>query len=136
MVSMADSGEYCIEVMGQCNVVTNCGVLLVLTNVMATGPMNETACPESTVTLMTSAVGTGPIDYQWYKDGSILMDQTNSSLVLPGVSVADEGDYCVAVTGPCGAVTNCARVEVLAIGLVVTKDCPADPFGGRAPGGR
>jgi hypothetical protein len=53
------------------------------------------------------------------REGTNLVGQTNSSLAFNHVSVADDGTYCVIVSGACNSLTNCARLIVLS---------PVDPM--------
>ncbi|MDB4712819.1 hypothetical protein OAF43_01215, partial [bacterium] len=59
------------------------------------------------------ATGSGPLSYQWQKDGVTLVDQTGVSLVLSNVVEGDEGFYSVIITNPVGfEVSAEALVEV------------------------
>jgi hypothetical protein len=52
------------------------------------------------------AGGTPPLSYQWYYKGEAIADATVSALVLPHVSVQQEGLYYVVVTNAAGSVTS------------------------------
>jgi beta-galactosidase len=58
------------------------------------------------VTLSVGAVGSGPLSYQWYKDGQPLAGATNATLVLAQAQVSNAGWYAVVVSSPWGSVTN------------------------------
>ncbi|GIX50428.1 MAG: hypothetical protein KatS3mg132_622 [Limisphaera sp.] len=47
-----------------------------------------------------------PAEYLWFKDGVLLPDQTNATLVLPSVSLNDGGWYSVVVRNARGAATG------------------------------
>jgi hypothetical protein len=65
------------------------------------------------VTFSVAASGTSPLAYQWYYNGSILPDQTNSLLTLPTVNDFNAGNYSATVINPYGAVTSqVARLTV------------------------
>src|SRR5262249_13641999 len=69
-------------------------------------------CPGDTAVFSTSPSGTGPFSFQWFKAGGSLTTQTNSTLVLSNISVADLATYSVQVTGPCNNLTNSATLTL------------------------
>ena len=63
------------------------------------------------VTFSVLASGTGPLYYQWRKDGQNISTQIHLSavsniLALASVQGADTGSYCVVITNAAGAVTS------------------------------
>jgi uncharacterized delta-60 repeat protein len=113
-VSGADAGRYHL-------VVTN--VYGCRTSVVATLTVNDPAISVSpvsqernvgeTATLTVTALGSSPLIYQWWKNGMALAGQTESSMTLTNLGVADAGSYCVVVSGPYGSVTS--GVALLAV---------------------
>jgi uncharacterized repeat protein (TIGR03803 family) len=75
-------------------------------------PQNQAAIVGSTVNFSVETVGLAVIAYQWYFSGAPLANQTNATLSLPAVTVADAGYYSVAVTSPNGSMTS-ATVTLL-----------------------
>ncbi|GAB3690240.1 hypothetical protein GCM10027592_07370 [Spirosoma flavus] len=72
-------------------------------------PIAETTvCVGSTVTASVSVSGTGPLTYQWYKDGSVVNAQTSATLSLTNVQTSDAGSYSAVVTGSCNSLTSTA----------------------------
>ena len=74
----------------------------------ASGP-SITAAPDSqtvpvggTVTLSVTATGTGPLYYQWFKNGGMVPEAIDSTLTLTGAGVVNSGVYYVVVTNPYG----------------------------------
>jgi len=59
--------------------------------VIVTNPASQTVQAGDTVVLTLDALNAA--SYQWYKDGSLLMDQTKASLTLTDVQLANEGFY-------------------------------------------
>ncbi len=53
-----------------------------------------------------AASGSEPLHYQWQFGDSIILGGTNSTLEIPGVSIANEGFYCVVVSNFLGSVTS------------------------------
>src|SRR5439155_2498752 len=79
----------------------------------ASGPSDMTVTSGQSATFSVSASGTGPLSYQWKKDGVAIGGATGSSYSIPSVGTGDAGTYCVVVTGTCKSVTNCASLTVL-----------------------
>ena len=72
------------------------------------------------MTLAVEARGTGPLEIQWYKDGSPVDDGDGTSgantfvLTVGDAQVADSGTYEVQASGPCGdVVSQPITVEVI-----------------------
>jgi hypothetical protein len=74
----------------------------------------DTVAPSGTnVTFTVSASGTGPFTYQWRRNGMIIHGETNQTLELFDVQVADSGDYSALVANIAGAVaSDTANLEV------------------------
>ena len=65
----------------------------------------------STVTLQAAAVGAQPIYYQWVKDGTnVLADQTNATLTLANLGLAEAGSYTAVITNSVGSTNTTAIV--------------------------
>ena len=103
------------------------------TNIFVTGLSNLTLCAGSpanfSVTVSATSPSCSPYSYQWQKDGVRISGQTNSSLVISNVSVADAGVYAVQVTSVCRCVTNSATLTVnqnvvVASAPVSVTNCP------------
>jgi hypothetical protein len=63
-----------------------------------------------TATLTVSADGFEPIDYQWIKDGAMVLGATNRTLPIISFHPADAGIYWVVVSNALGAVTSQSAV--------------------------
>lgn len=61
-------------------------------------PRSRTNVVTSTAFFRSTATGTGPLYYQWYKGAASLAGQTNSLLVLPNVQSTDATNYYARVT--------------------------------------
>ncbi|MDB6031905.1 MAG: hypothetical protein JWM16_2243 [Verrucomicrobiales bacterium] len=64
---------------------------------------NIFAIPDGEVWLHARVVGTEPIHYQWTYEGGILPNQTNESLKLSHVGMANQGRYSVIASNSLGA---------------------------------
>ncbi|HXJ61792.1 MAG TPA: chitobiase/beta-hexosaminidase C-terminal domain-containing protein, partial [Verrucomicrobiae bacterium] len=70
------------------------------------GPFSIRADSGSTAVLRVSIKGPKAAGYQWQKGGVVLTAQTNSSLTISNVHLADAGNYSVVVLGSFGIVTS------------------------------
>jgi uncharacterized delta-60 repeat protein len=69
-------------------------------------PVNAQALSGGSATFSVTAAGTGPLLYQWYRNGMKISGATGSSLTLSNLSLADVAPYTVSVTNPFGTVTS------------------------------
>jgi sugar lactone lactonase YvrE len=67
-------------------------------------PQTDEVLLGTELSLTVDASGTGPLSYQWYFNGSILSQATNSTLSLPSVQLGNAGAYNVSVSSPFGLV--------------------------------
>src|SRR5436309_932711 len=93
------------------------------TTMAATGPSDLIRYPGLSAEFSTLASGTGPLHYQWRKDGVDIAGATNATYQIESVNAADAAAYCVVVKGACASVTNCATLTVLEC-LPLTSDTP------------
>jgi uncharacterized delta-60 repeat protein len=69
-------------------------------------PMSITNAVGDTNGFGVGVFGSGPLFYQWFKDGMQIPNATNLSLVLPNLQPAQIGYYCVSVTNAFGGVVS------------------------------
>ena len=76
-------------------------------------PASATVAPGASTTLAVQATGTGPLRYQWRRNGVALVGATSASLPLASATATNAGDYTVIVTDTNGPLTSrVARVTV------------------------
>jgi uncharacterized delta-60 repeat protein len=100
---------------------------------IAQQPVNQTAAEGGAATFAVTATGTPPLSYQWQKDGTHLIGETNATLALSGVQSADAGSYRVVVSNACGSVTSqaaCLTVVPFPTGPG-SVDLSFDPYDGQ-----
>ena len=90
--------------------------LTVIDPAIVTHPVSQTAEAGNSVTFTVSAVGTGPITYQWRKQETPIANATNTTLTLANLSGTDVGSYGVVVCGSYGCITS--SVAVLTVNFV------------------
>lgn len=74
--------------------------------VIASQPQPLTVARQTAVSLNVLAAGTAPLNYQWWKDGTLLNKQTNATYLLNNPKTTDSGNYFVVVSNSVGAVTS------------------------------
>jgi hypothetical protein len=74
---------------------------------IATQPYGMTVAAGQTATFSVTGAGTGPLSYQWLRDGVDLSDATNSTYTTPVTIPADNGTvFSVRVSNSLAAVTS------------------------------
>jgi hypothetical protein len=62
--------------------------------------------PNGTAIFSVDATGTGPLTYEWRKNGTPIPGATSATLQITPVTTNDQGTYTVAVTNPAGTVIS------------------------------
>ncbi|MET0649767.1 MAG: immunoglobulin domain-containing protein [Pyrinomonadaceae bacterium] len=89
---------------------------------ISTHPASQTVNAGSNVSFSVAAVGTPPLSYQWYKDGSPVVGATSPTLSLSNVQAGDAGAYTVTVTNGAGSLTsNPATLTVITPPSIITQ---------------
>lgn len=115
------AGTYAVVLTNAANSVTSNGAALVVA--AATAP-TITLDPKGTVvregqevSLSVAAVGSPPLDYQWYRNGVPLPKfEIGTSRYLGNVRLSDAGDYHVVVTNGGGSATS--RVATVTVNAI------------------
>ena len=77
-------------------------------------PMPQAIPIGSSAYFRVEAIGTGPLDFQWRKNGMDITGANDSTLTLNTVGIADSGAYTVIVHNSADSVTSAvAQLEVL-----------------------
>lgn len=76
-------------------------------------PTNVTTQTRQTASFTVAAVGSGPLNYQWYFGAAPLAGQTNRTLVLSGLTAAQAGNYSVTVSNSLGVANATAALTVI-----------------------
>ena len=69
-------------------------------------PVATTVLGGTPTSLSVGAVGTGPLQYQWYKNSVAITGGTFATLDFPNPQASDTGSYVVTVTSPYGQISS------------------------------
>ena len=129
--TLADAGSYAVLVSNAVGSVTSWNVVLTVNEaaqpqapVITTQPSPQVQLPGGSATFAVAAGGSGPIGYQWLKNGAPIAGATGSVLTLTGVTGSDAGSYAVNVTNSLGGVTSSAATLTV-VGAPVIGTQPA-----------
>jgi hypothetical protein len=99
-------GDYSVTVTNLFGAVTSSNANLAMYPFIATPYTGLVADWGKDAVMSIVAWGTGPLGYQWFKDGVPIAGAIDSDLNLISVQFADAGLYSVVVTSPFGSATN------------------------------
>jgi hypothetical protein len=107
-VQAKQAGNYAVLVNSPAgSVLSSNAVLTVLTKPKITvPPQRQLLFPGCSAFFSVNASGTPPLFYQWLKNSTNLVGQTNSVLSLPNVQQSDFGSYSVVVSNAYGYATS------------------------------
>ena len=91
---------------------------------ITTQPTGLVVIPGATATFAVAATGSGPLAFQWRRNGSDLPGATGPVLTLTNVSGAEAGNYSVVVSNAAGSVTSVVAPLIL-IGAPAITSQPA-----------
>ncbi|MCL5097503.1 MAG: C10 family peptidase, partial [Candidatus Omnitrophica bacterium] len=93
-----------------------------------TQPQSQSVFVGATVTLHVTASGTGPVSYQWRRDGADIPGADSDSFTLAEVKESDSGKYTVVVTDSQGWVLSQTAVLLVTPAVIApTIICPPTP---------
>lgn len=79
-------------------------------------PEDRSAVVNNPATFTVQAVGAPTLAYQWYRNGTVISNATNTSYSIPQVTTGDVGGYRVVITNSFGVVTS--RVAQLTVAFL------------------
>ena len=123
--SAEDEGSYSVMVNSKCGPVKSRAATLTLNHgpSIRVQPASQEACIGSAVTFNAETDGTGPISYQWMKNGQAITGATENSYSISGIRAEDEASYSVMVSNKCGSVES----ENAALALIKLPFIQAHP---------
>jgi len=131
--SGADAAGYAVLVSNSAGSVTSASATLTVGSssqavpvTLATQPSPQVQAPGGSATMAVAANGSGPIAYQWLKNGSPVTGATGAVLTLTNLVAEDGASYSVAVTNPLGTVTSdAATLTVLGVPVITSQPAAA-----------
>lgn len=101
--NLSDTGSYSVTISNNGDLLTSLYALVTVSQVIEAISITEqpqalNLTTGDPINLSVGVSGDGPYDYQWQKDGSILLGETNPTLHIVDSSQADSGSYRVRIT--------------------------------------
>jgi hypothetical protein len=113
-ITSANAGSYAVRVTNNAgNAVSNAAVLSVTSGAPAavapsivTQPVSVTVNAGNTATFAVGVDGSGPLSFQWRRDGANIAGATSAVLTFPAVALINAGNFSVVVTNSAGSITS------------------------------
>ncbi len=107
-IAATNAGTYAVVVANRAGSVLSDSVSIVVIEppAVVSPPQSQTVVAGSHVSLQVSGAGTGPLRYQWLKDGAVLEGQAASILRLDNVRASDAGSYAVMISNQAGSASS------------------------------
>ncbi len=106
--NVSDTGSYTVEVSNTYGTVTSEPTVLTVTQapMITYQPINLTTIVGNEITFHVSALGTGPLTYQWKKNGTDISGATSADYTISSPGLADEASYRVVVSNTFGSILS------------------------------
>jgi hypothetical protein len=125
-----DGGSYDVVITNAVGSVTSASAAVVVTEApgkvypptIAKQPVRALVQPGAPLTLRVSAVGTGPLVYQWFRSGVALPGANGETYTVSAVGAVDMGLYCVRISNGGGAVMSDKAQVIVAGAPGIAKD--------------
>ena len=103
-----NAGNYSVRVSNAGGNITSAQATLtvLLPPSITTQPQSQTVLVGNNVTFTAAASGTSPLSYQWYFASAPILNATNVTHAITGVTTNDGGNYFLTVNNPYGAATS------------------------------
>jgi acetyl esterase/lipase len=104
----ADAGTYQVIVYNSCQAVASATAVLTVNGppVLTAQPVAVTTCSGDSATFSATAIGTAPLNYQWFGPSGALGGATTASVTLTNLTTANSGNYYLVVTNAFGSATT------------------------------
>ena len=127
--AVGDAATYAVRVGNAVSAVTSFNVTLTVNAsvqptavAITTQPAPQVQPAGGSATFAVAATGSGPLSYQWSKDGQPLAGQTAAVLTLASLTGGDAGSYSVAVGNALGTLnSNAAALTLLGMPAITAQ---------------
>ncbi len=122
-VSATDAANYSVIVANAASAVTSstAALTVLLAPAITTQPVSVSVVQGSNAMFTVTASGTAPLNFQWLKNGVVIVGANSNVLALAGVSTNDAAGYAVIVTNLVGSIaSSSATLTVLVPPAIVT----------------
>lgn len=114
-VATSSAGTYAVQVANAAGAITAPGATLTVAAAataptISTQPAGVSISAGSSATFSVTAAGTGPLSYQWRKNGTAIAGATSASHTIAAATTADAGTFSVVVNNSVGSVTSVGAV--------------------------
>ena len=140
-VTTNNNGNYSVTITNLYGKVTssNASLAVFIAPQITASPTNRTVAVGTNVTFAVGVSGTGPLNYQWFKDGGALADggnisgSTSNILKISALTVSDNGGYSVIVSNLVGSAASAsAALIVVAPPAITTQPANQSAVAGNA----
>ena len=121
---VADTGYYTLVVSNPFGTVSSrVALVTVLTNppVFTSSPTNVTVFYGASAFFTARVSGSGPIFFQWFKDGAVIAGATNNFYTIAPTQVGDAGTFTVVANNRVGTASASATLTLLDTPLLITN---------------
>jgi uncharacterized repeat protein (TIGR03803 family) len=122
-VQTNQSGNYSVFVINGLGSVMSSNALLtvvVFPPSISTQPSSQSVVIGSNVSFNVSVSGMGPFNYQWYFNGTNILNATNATYAISSVATNNAGNYFVVITNSAGGVTSSNALLTVLVPPVIT----------------
>lgn len=127
--TIGDAATYAVQVSNTVGSETSSNVVLTVNQsaqpaavTLVSHPSPQIQSPGGSATFAVAVTGSGPISYQWLKNGAPITGATGGVLTLTGIVAEDAASYSVTVGNGLGSVTsNAATLTVLGVPAISSQ---------------
>jgi 6-phosphogluconolactonase (cycloisomerase 2 family) len=132
-VALSDAATYAVVVSNGAGSASSFNVILTVNAAaplqaptITTQPGSIVVAPGMSVALGVGVQGSGPIGYQWLRNGTVLPGETQATLTIGAVTSFDAGSYQVQVSNAVGGPVTSTAAQVILLGAPAIANQPAN----------
>ena len=129
-VGQSDLGTYVVIVTNQFGLVTSSNAVLSMYPFIEVPFTGAVTYWGKAATFGIQAWGTGPLSYQWFKDGVAILNSNTQSLTFASIQSTNAGLYSAVVSSSLGTVTNAPAQVIVYPAGVSLGFCPTVTISG------